>query len=116
MYLLQPLSAGEYVFVQDFSTIGGPYNFTVSEGVTSIFAIVCGAAGGTAWGQGGNATGGDGGCMSTILAVTPSESLSVYVGGVGGNVNADAHNGSYVPGGVNGGGRHIVEIVLKMTV
>jgi hypothetical protein len=50
--------------------------------------------------------GGDGGCMNTILAVTPTETLSVYVGGTGANVDVDKYQSNYVSGGANGGGKH----------
>src|SRR5437667_10612321 len=74
--------------------------WVVPSGVTSITIDARGAQGG------GNPTdptviGGKGGRVQTTLAVTPGETLVIYVGGRGGDLgNANTAG----PGGFNGGG------------
>lgn len=83
-----------------FSFTGAAQTWTVPSGVTSINVDVRG-------GQGGNnefdavSQGGLGGRVQTMIAVTPGETLTIYVAGAGGDPTAPNGAG---PGGFNGGG------------
>lgn len=80
----------------------GESTFTVPAGITSISVKAWGAGGGG--GAGGSAaaggTGGGGGYVSGTIAVTPGETLTVYVGGGGA---AGTRN---ISGGGGGGGAY----------
>ncbi len=86
-----------------FSTPGGPYSYVVPAGVTRIAVDLVGANGGNPNSSVPYGVGGKGGRIKGDLAVTPGQTLYVYVGGVGGNGNPCCTYG--VAGGVNGGGR-----------
>ncbi|MCC6600291.1 MAG: hypothetical protein IT223_06415 [Crocinitomicaceae bacterium] len=76
---------------QNFTSPGGPYSFTVPQGVTSL-TLEC-------WGAQGNNSGGNGGYAKGVLSVTPGSQLNVFVGGQNGT-NGGGTGGS----GANGGG------------
>lgn len=80
----------------EFTFTGEAQTFTIPQGVTSITIDAWGAQG---WS--GSSPGGSGGFTNGTLAVTPGETLIVYVGGQGAVANID-----HVPmgGGFNGGG------------
>jgi len=85
-----------------FDFLGSPQTWVVPSNVTSITVDVRGAQGG------GNASaptpqGGKGGRAQTTLAVTPGETLVIYVGGRGGDLDFSGPN-TAGPGGFNGGG------------
>jgi len=81
---------------QTFSYTGAEQSFVVPAGVTSVSIRAHGASGFS-----GNFPGGLGGLAEGVLAVTPGETLFIYVGGQG-----TASTGNMVPegGGFNGGG------------
>lgn len=84
-----------------FNYTGASQTFVVPEGVTSIEIEASGAQGG---GGGGPTTsaGGLGGRVTATISVTPGETLTIVVGGAGGDVGAcEGPSGS---GGFNGGG------------
>jgi hypothetical protein len=101
-------------------TTPGSYTWTVPNGVTSIQIVATGGGGGASFpgtGDGGN--GGNGGIVTGTLAVTPGDTLSLYVGGGGAgtnqgggagggggstNVNAGTSNQIIAGGGGGGGG------------
>ena len=58
-----------------FTTPGGPYTYTVPTGVYQVSVVLNGAQGG----NGFYSTGGYGGKVSANLAVTPGETIYVYV-------------------------------------
>ena len=82
---------------QTFNYTGAAQTFTVPAGVTSVNVDAHGAEGGTSY---LNWPGGKGGRVQATIAVTPSELLTVTVGGMGGSFFA------VPPGfpGFNGGG------------
>jgi len=77
-----------------FSYTGAAQTFTVPAGVTSVSIDARGAAGGASY---SGVAGGSGARVQATLAVTPSETLQVNVGGQGGTDGSEA-------GGFNGGG------------
>jgi len=72
---------------------GNSKDYTVPQGMTSVSFVAWGGGGG-AGGDGGN--GGGGGSVSGNLAVTPGQSLKVFIG----------EGGTYQFGGGEGGGPH----------
>uniref|UniRef100_A0AAU1HMP6 receptor protein-tyrosine kinase n=1 Tax=Streptomyces sp. NBC_00180 TaxID=2903632 RepID=A0AAU1HMP6_9ACTN len=72
---------------ETFGYTGGAQSWTVPAGVTRIHVVADGAQGGR--------NGGVGARVSSDLAVAGGQTLDIYVGGAGGNVD----------GGFNGGGR-----------
>ena len=81
-------------------------SFTVPTNVTNITVTLTGADGGTggndASGIGG--AGGPGGRVTGTLAVTPGQTLTIYVGGAGGNGSSRlSGSGSGNPGPSGGG-------------
>ena len=77
----------------NFAFTGAPQTWTVPAGVTSINVVANGAQG-----VGNNGlSGGNGGTLSTTVAVTPGDVLNIYVGGTNG------YNGGGI-GGPSGGG------------
>lgn len=88
-------------FSTTFAFTGGTQPFIVPAGVTSIRIDASGAQGGT----GRNSTaGGLGGRVEATIAVTPGETLTVLVGGLGqdGGNGAAGFNGGGAGGGVGG--------------
>lgn len=82
-----------------FGFTGAPQSFTVPLGITSITVVAKGAAGGPSDSP-GVGVGGLGATVSATLSVTPGETLTVQIGGLG-------DTGSTVTpanGGYNGGG------------
>jgi hypothetical protein len=82
-------------WVATFAYTGAAQTFVVPVGVTSITVECWGAAGGN---DGGSNTVGAGGYLKATIAVTPGETLNLYVGGSGGTLNGGWN------GGGNGGG------------
>lgn len=72
-----------------FNYTGASQTWVVPQGVYSITAVVYGAKGANSYASGGN-----GGLMKATFAVTPGQTLTIFVGGQGSGVN----------GGFNGGG------------
>jgi hypothetical protein len=85
---------------QTFNFTGAEQQFTVPAGVTSVTIEVFGAEGGLGFASNLN---GQGGRSVATIAVTAGETLFVYVGGRGGDVN-NANPGVPGAGGFNGGG------------
>ena len=85
---------------QTFSFTGAQQTFVVPAGVTSVTIEAWGAEGGTGYGTVPPIAGGRGGYVVATIAVTPGETLFVYVGGQG-QAGADAAGGV---GSFNGGG------------
>lgn len=81
-----------YAQTTTYTAPGGSFTYIVPAGVISISFDVAGAAGG-AFTQ----PGGQGGRVQGTLAVTPGETLYIYVGGVGGAYPT-------ITGGVSSGG------------
>lgn len=80
----------------EFSYTGTVQEFEVESGTGEVIIECWGAQGGcVSWGDGG----GLGGYTKARLAVTPGETLHVYVGGTG-----EAETTNPLPGGWNGGG------------
>lgn len=65
---------------QRFATPGGPYSFTVPQGVTRLKVAADGAAGGDPDPRFLQSKPGTGASLRTILEVVPGETLNVYVG------------------------------------
>jgi len=86
---------------QTFTFTGSEQAFTVPTGVTSLVIHAYGAQGASGSGAGGG-VGGLGGYATGRLAVTPGETLYVYVGGQGNIFNLGGTGGA--SGGGNGGG------------
>lgn len=86
---------------QTFSYSGSVQTFVVPACVTSLTLEAWGGAGGA----GGSNPGGLGGYAKGDLAVTPGETLFVYVGGVGQAHNALGSVDFEPAGGWNGGGK-----------
>ena len=90
---------------QSFSHTGAEQQFVVPAGVTSITINATGAGGGDGGHpvNGGNV--GSGGSATGTLAVTPGETLYIYVGEKGGDaINNGGGSGTGGAGGFNGGG------------
>jgi hypothetical protein len=69
-------------------TASGPGTWTVPAGVTSIQIVATGGGGGASFpGTNFGGNGGNGGIVTGTLAVTPGETLSLYVGGGGAGTN-----------------------------
>ena len=84
---------------QTFNYTGGNQTWTVPAGVFAVSFDVRGAQGGTnSWNDGGK-----GGKVTGTLAVTPGQTLNVYVGGQPGS--GGCCTGVWGPGGWNGGGQ-----------
>ena len=81
-----------------FEYTGSPQTWVVPSGVVAVKVDVRGAQGG---GNGAMVPGGKGARVETILAVTPGDTLIVYVGGRGGDGVLPNSAGG---GGWNGGG------------
>jgi hypothetical protein len=86
----------------------GAYSFTVPAGVNTIVASLTGGGGGGGGSQvhEGGSGGGGGATVSCTLAVSPGETLNIYVGGgnTGGDVDKNGAPGSpsYISGGTYG--------------
>lgn len=85
--------------VYNFGYTGAEQTFTVPGNVTKLKIEAYGASGGTSATHGG--TPANGGYVWGAYDVTPGETLSVYVGGRGGQ-GGNSYN---APGGWNGGGQ-----------
>lgn len=90
-----------------FSFTGASQTYVVPAGVTSVLIQARGGAGGTGGGLAGTA-GGLGGYAEGVLAVTPGETLTIFVGGAGaddvGGFNGGANGGAGAVVGRGGGG------------
>lgn len=80
---------------QTFNFSGAQQNFVVPAGVTSITVQASGGEGSVE--SGGTTLTGKGGSVTATVAVTPGETLAVFVGG-------QAPSSPIGPGGFNGGG------------
>lgn len=106
--LVPSASAGAAGPVTDtFTYTGGQQTFTVPQGVSSISVVATGAGGaaGAPYGAVGGA-GGFGAVATTTLAVTPGETLYVYVGGQGSGSTGGFNGGASGGGDGGGGGAH----------
>lgn len=84
-----------------FEFTGGEQTFVVPANVTSLDVVVLGAQGGTSSDGGfGPGVGGLGGSTTSTIAVTPGDTIYIYVGGQG----ATPVDVNPTPGGFNGGG------------
>jgi len=83
--------------VTTFAFTGAPQTFVVPAGVSSVEVTALGAGGGTGH---GDTLGGRGGLTVARVPVTAGETLTVFVGGRGGDDGPPAP----IPGGFNGGG------------
>ncbi len=81
----------------NFSYTGAVQTWTVPPGVTTVNINAWGAQGGIVFASNAN----NGGNAQGDLAVTPGETLSIYVGGQGAGLTGGFNGGG---GGVNGGG------------
>jgi hypothetical protein len=89
---------------QTFDLTGTMQQLVIPADIATVNVTATGGSGGT--GTGCNTKGG--GFATTVmatLAVTPGETLRVYVGGKGGESNADANCATPGLGGFNGGGQ-----------
>ena len=98
-YYAEAVSAAGTSGTQTLSYTGAQQTFTVPAGVNSISIEAYGAEGGTTRSGNGNLSG-KGAYAKGNLAVTPGQTLYVYVGGQGGG----AYNSVLEGGGWNGGG------------
>lgn len=98
-------------------TTPGSYTWTVPDGVTLIQIVATGGGGGASLpGTGSGGNGGNGGMVTATLAVTPGDTLSLYVGGGGagttqftgggggGSTNVNAGTADQIIAGGGGGG------------
>jgi hypothetical protein len=85
-----------YTTSQSFTTPTTSGTFTVPAGIYQIYV--------TSVGAGGN-TGAAGGYTEALITVTPSETLTVRVGGSGNSAPAGSGVIGYTSAGINGGGR-----------
>lgn len=102
VFLATPAQAETPPGGADFQYTGAPQTWIVPEGVTRATFDVYGAAGGSS-GPGGPA-GGLGAFVHAILAVTPGERLTVFVGGAAGPAGVGGWNGGGSSPGAGGGG------------
>jgi Glycine rich protein len=84
---------------QTFAFTGAAQTFTVPTGVTALTVVANGA-------QGGGTNGGKGGRVTAVLRVTPSQVLTIYVGGQNG-YNGGGAGGGPTPNGAGGGATDI---------
>ena len=86
-----------------YNYIGAVQTFVVPGGVSSIHIVANGAVGGESWACGNvyDWDGGLGGRTTADIAVTPGQTLYIYVGGKGTGPQADNTDNN---GGWNGGG------------
>ncbi|MGE5041619.1 MAG: InlB B-repeat-containing protein [Candidatus Levyibacteriota bacterium] len=100
--IITPLSGGSgSPITANFSYTGGMQTWVVPSGVTSVTLETWGAQGGQGYGTSySGQTGGLGGYAKGNLAVSPGQTLYIYVGGAGQNGSPSV----YALGGFNGGG------------
>ncbi len=82
---------------QAFNYTGSVQTWTVPAGVTSVGIDAQGA-------KGGREMGGLGGWAHGVFSVTPGQTLSIYVGGLGGDSGAAGYNGGGYQQVFSGGG------------
>lgn len=85
-----------------FSYTGGVQTFTVPQGITSLNITCYGASGASGVGAGAG-TGGLGAMSTGNLAVTPGQTINIFVGGAGSNAGG-GWNGGGNPGSPEAGG------------
>lgn len=89
---------------QGFAYTGSPQEFMVPEGITEISVVLLGASGGvTPVSPDGYNSGGYGARITSVLAVTPGETLQVIVGGAGNTESSITPSGGGWPNGGHGG-------------
>src|SRR4029077_6179623 len=93
--------AGASPTMVDFAYTGAVQTWVVPAGVTQATFDVQGAQGGDNTGDGCGDTGGMGGRARATIAVTPGDTISIYVGGRGGPADTAGVGGA---GGFDGGG------------
>jgi hypothetical protein len=89
-----------------YSTAGS-YTFTVPAGITSLQIVATGAGGGGGglWGTHAGSVGGAGALVTSTIAVTGGQALTLVVGGGGGGgADGPASGGGYTCGAGGGGG------------
>jgi hypothetical protein len=100
----QPAIAGDSHI---FEFTGAEQRFPVPAGVTSVTIEAIGASGSTSYPTWGGI--GEGGISTATIAVTPGETLFIYVDGQGG----ESYEGEPGAGGFNGGGAGGVGTVVS---
>src|ERR1700722_7356973 len=87
-----------------FKYTGKPQHFVVPSTVTEVRVEAVGGSGA----RGYSIIGGNGGVVKATIAVTPGETLGIYVGGMGGSGGPSSGSSGYGyyggRGGFNGGG------------
>lgn len=88
-----------------YSTAGS-YTFTVPTGITSLQIVASGAGGGGGglWGAHAGSVGGAGAVVTSTIAVTAGQALTLVVGGAGGSGADGPGSGSGYTCGAGGGG------------
>ncbi len=93
--------------VVTFNYTGAAQTYTVPTGVYTLALDVAGAGGGSSSGGNGSNGAGLGARVRTTLAVTPGETLTLYVGGTASPAGVGGYNGGAnagYPWGAHGGG------------
>lgn len=107
IFVLGLLTESSLATTTTVSYTGSSQSWTVPPNVTSVSVTVTGADGGNGGNDGGSglgAAGGPGGRVTGSLAVTPGETLTIYVGGAGGNGSSSVSNTGGGAAGNSGGG------------
>ena len=94
LYVLGSSGGDPSLSISTFSLTGANQTYLVPDAVTELYAVVAGAGGGNA----GGGLQGPGAIYGGTIAVTPGETLNLFVGGSGGG------GGTSFAGGYNGGG------------
>lgn len=107
-YILLSLVLTGFCLQAQTTTVSFPYNggeqtWVVPPGVNTVLIKAYGAQGGNGRVVAGLGTGGRGGYAVGFLAVTPGQTLYIYVGGQGSTEN-DNDTNTFGGGGFNGGG------------
>jgi hypothetical protein len=91
---------------QSFAYTGAQQSFVVPPGVTQVTIVANGAQGGSGGAPFGGIPGAGqaAGSITATIAVTPGETLPVFVGGVGASAAGSTPSPYGGPGGFNGGG------------
>jgi hypothetical protein len=87
-----------------FAYTGGPQTYTVPAGVYSLGVDAAGAEGGRSNRPISGVQGGRGARVQATLAVTPGETLTIYVGGAGSTASSGPGGAGYNGGGSAGRG------------
>ena len=98
--LLFGLDRSSFAQITMYNTVN-TFTYTVPAGVTAVAIDMAAAQGGS---SSAGSVGGKGGRVLCNLAVTPSQQIYVYVGGVGGNSGSGSAGGANGVGGLATGG------------